>query len=266
METPITAPAPTPTETPAPAPTENPAPSGLPSEQPSSEDFAGFQMTDEVKAKFVNGKLFGKYDSFEDMFTKHKDLEDFKSNTVRAQKNLESAPPAVNTNAVLQSLIPEFMQNGMVLTPEMEAKATEAKLDVRDLKIGALELRETTKKAYGIVGGEKEYSSMISWAKENMNDTQKVEFNKDLSGSMSEYAIRGLHAEFKDAVAKGTADRTPRIEGQPANKTIQPYADRRELFKDKEYIDSPRGKRDTVAVNAYRARLRATPNAVIYGS
>ena len=149
----------------------------------------------------------------------------------------------------------------MVLTPEMEKTATDAGIDIRDLKIGAMELRETTQKAYTVVGGKENYDNMLAWGRENMDDTQKAAFDKDVTGAMSAYAIKGLYGEYQEALASGTA--VQRVEGQPAFAGIKPYVDRKELYKDKDYCESPQGRRDPAAIKNYRARLKATPNSVL---
>jgi len=243
-------------------------PSGLPSDQPTSETFDGFALTDDLKAKFKDGKLNGRFGSVQEVLDKLKEAEDFKANTIRDlkedgnQQHLQEQL-AQTQEATIRELLPEFLQNGMVLTAEMETKATEAKIDIRDLKIGAMELREATQKAHSVVGGQENYNAMLAWGKENMTEPQKKAFDNDVTGNMSEYAIKGLYGEFQEAIRSGKHN--PRIQGQPTTSGIKAYADRRELYKDKDYIESPAGGRDTAAQANYRARLRATPDAVIYG-
>ncbi len=270
-----------PVDTPAtPAPTDAPpveTPSGLPSDN-TTPDYSGFDMSDDLKGKFKDGKLNGRFSSMDDVLAKLKEAEDFKSATIseqtKAQNNQDKVLADLNDEAstiatqqaVVDSLIPEFMSNGMVLTPEMEAKAVEAKIDIRDIKIGAYKLREETNAVYKAAGGKENYDNAHSWAKENLPDAQKILFTRDVDSpisGVSEIAVEWLMDKYDKAVKEGTT--TPRIQGQPHHSGIRPYENRRDLYKDKDYIDSPAGRRDPVARKNYQARLRMTPDAVVYG-
>ena len=253
-------------------PVETP-PSGLPSDQPPADSFDGFNLSDAQKELFKDGKLNGRFGSLDDVLVKLKEAEDFRAKHGNDAANAQAAADAGKTadeiarasqvaqNKTINELIPAFIQNGMVLTPEMEKTATDAGIDIRDLKLGAMELRDATNNAHAVVGGKENYDAMLAWGHANMDDAQKAAFDKDVTGSMSKYAIKGLYGEYQEALEAGTT--VPRVEGQPAFVGIKPYADRRELYKDKDYIESPQGKRDPAAIKNYRARLKATPNSVL---
>lgn len=246
-------------------------PSGLPSDN-IEVDYTPFELSDDIKGRMKDGKINGRFGSVDEVLAKLKEAEDraaglisesTKSEKAKEQEAIDAKAKAdaqVSKQQTIMDMIPEFQANGMQLTPEMEAKAVEAGLDVRDIKIGAMELKQNVEKAHAVVGGKEEYSNMMAWAKENIDDAQKVAFDKDVTGGMSEYAIKGLHSDYTAATKDGYV---PRIEGSAAVKGIQPYADRRSLYKDKDYIMSPAGKRDTQAIKNYKARLRVTPNSVI---
>jgi hypothetical protein len=250
-------------------------PSGLPSEQPTSETFDGFALTDDIKGKFKDGKLNGRFSSLDDVLAKLKEAEDFRANTIREQKEREAGTQnqqqeqvvkqelAQTQAALVQEMLPEFIKNGMQLNDEMIARAEEAKLDIRDLKIEAMEFKERANKAYSIVGGEENYKAMQKWAIETLPEEDRKAFTADVNNAkMSKFAIQGLYAEFEKAQSDGSYSR---ISGQPTTVGARPYADRRELYKDKEYVESPAGRRDTAAQKMYRTRLRMTPDSVIYG-
>ncbi len=238
------------------------------------QDFSGFDLSEDVKAKFKDSKLNGRFGSINEVLDKLKEAEDFKANTIRDQKTAETtdgevadkaktdADVAVKKVAVTKELIPEFMANGMKLTPEMETKATEAGIDIRDLKIGAMELRDATSQAHGLTGGRENYEAMRTWADGVLSDTQKASFDAALNSGMGEYAIKGLYAEFQKASDNGDVGR---IEGQTVFTGVKPYADRKELFKDKRYVESAAGRRDTAAQKMYQARKRKTSDSVLFG-
>jgi len=264
----------TPVDTPA---VDAPEPSGLPSEQPTATDFAGFDLSDDIKGKFKDGKLNGRFSSIDDVLAKLKEAEDFKSATISEQKKAEGSQQqleekTVNTNAVVNELLPSFLEGGMVLTPDMEAKltegitnATEKELAIYKFRDEARGIADRTNSAYGIVGGKDNYTAMQEWGAENLSDAEKTVFTSDVNGSpeASTIAIQWLNGKYQEALKDGTTHK--RIQGQPHNTGIRPYADRKELFKDKDYIDSPAGRRDPTAKKNYQARLRMTPDAVVYG-
>ena len=263
-----------PTETP---PTGTPpveTPSGLPSDQPSANAYDGFTLNDDQKALFKDGKLNGRFTDLNGVLEKLKESEYNYANLVRdkttatatTQQQQDDAKKASDKAALQTStvneMIPAFIANGMQLTPEMEKTATEAGIDIRDLKLGAIEIRERTTLAHRVVGGKDNYDAMIAWGRTAMSPEQQASFDKDVTSGMGEYAIKGLFNDFTDAQESGD---TPRFTGTNAVGGITPYADRRELYKDKEYVESPAGRRDTAAVRNYRARLKATPDKIVFG-
>ena len=255
-----------PVEQTPPADVTPPEPSTLPSEQPAPTDFAGFDLTDDVKAKFKDGKLNGRFGSIDEVLSKLKEAEDFKANTIRDQTNGQQQQQEQQTQqqtqqATVNELVPMFMQNGMVLTPEMEAKATEAKIDIRDLKIGAMELREATTKAFAVVGGEENYKAMLTWGKSAMSVEQQASFDKAVTGSMSEYAIKGLNADYQKALSDG--HNPERIQGSTTIKGLSPYGSRKELYADKSVAENAKARGDINPWNDYQSKLRITPNEIL---
>lgn len=266
-----------PVETPAGTPpVDTPTPSGLPSDQVPANAFDGFSLTDAQKELFKDGKLNGRFSDLNGVLEKLKESEDNYANLIRDQKAGETTATQAATDAAaaqtaqtlqtttINEMLPEFINNGMVLTPEMETKALAAKIDIRDLKLGAIEIRDRTNAAHAVVGGREQYDAMLAWGKENMSDAQKASFDKEVTtGGMGEYAIKGLFNDYQTAMEND--DNPQRFIGDAANGGIRPYADRRELYKDKDYVESAAGRRDTQAVKNYKARLAATPENIIFG-
>ena len=241
--------------------------SGLPSDT-IAQDYSGFELTDEQKAGFKNSKLAGRFESVDQMAGLIKELEDKFANDVRLSQNDPEVKAKAEAEAVKktqQEVIGEmtqpFLDNDMHLTAEMETKAKEAGIDVRDLKIEAMELRERTAEAHALVGGKEEYIAMITTMAESLSDADKDDFNQALQGNMGKFAIMGLHSEYKKIIHNDPE----RLSGSATSVGIKPYSTRRELFEDKRYVESAAGRRDTAAQRNYRARLNATPDETLYG-
>ena len=243
-------------------------PSTLPSDNPAV-DFAGFDMTDDMKAKFKDGKLNGRFGSMNEVLEKLKEAEDFKAQTIREQKAgdvvdkeaVANQEVAATQSSIIKGMLPSFLANGMALSPEMEAQAVAAKIDIRDLKIGAMELRDAISSAHAVVGGKENYDNMIAWGKDVMTPAQMAAFDKDVTGAFSEYAIKGLNADFQKVVGEGTY--TPRIEGQPHFKGIKPYGSRKELYADKDVAEMAKRRGDMQPWTDYQAKLKATPREIL---
>lgn len=275
---------------PNPTPTGDPANAGTPPVDPTVVDPAdagnlpsaadnqpslNFEITDNVREKFVtsDGKLLGKYETLEQLAEGHKNLQDkhaqfveeVKNNDKNLNTNIEADQIQAKKMETIQTLLPEYLQNNMELTPEIEAKLSEADIDIRDVKLGAIELRDRINAAHESVGGQENYQAMMGWASENLNDAEKAAFDKDIMSVQSRFAIKGLYAEYEAAQADGTYTPPARLNGDNTVKTVQPYPDRQSLLKDKQYIDSPAGKRDIAAQKAYKARLAITDTVVWRG-
>ena len=207
------------------------------------------------------------------MLSHIKELEDKNADNGRIASDKAKADAAANASAnenmtklqeqnqVLNDMVPEFMDNGMVVTPEMEAEAVEAGIDIRDLKINAMEFKERLGVAFNVTGGRENYEAMIEWGKTNLNTAQQSALEQSAKQGMSELAIEGLWARYEKAKEADTS--IPRISGQPSPTGLQPYANRKDLYKDKDYIESNAGRRDQAAIKMYRARLKITPNEVL---
>jgi len=232
----------------------------------------GFKITDEIQAKyFKEGKLYGRFDNISGMAEALKSVEDKYSATMRDIKSgkyqevAEVVPEPVDVMVTAKPLIDKFVQNGMVLTDEILEEAKASGLDIRDVKLAAIEMKEAIGKAHSYVGGAEEYNSMVAWAKESLDDASKISFDKDLSTSMSKYAIQGLYAEYK--ANNGVANvQTQRIMGDTSGNTgVKPYANTNEILRDNAYINSPQGRNDSAAKALYNKRIGVTPDKVIYG-
>jgi len=214
------------------------------------------------------------FKSLEDMKEKYKELHSQYSSTVQKQKEegrkQEQQKQEQQSQQQLQQeqqetineLLPKFLENNMQLDEEMEQQLTEKGLDIRDVKLGALELKERVQKAHDVVGGKEEYEAMIEWGRNGgMSEQQMRAFDKDVVGEFSEYAIKGLHAEYKQA----TASQNPqdRLRGNATPVGVKPYNSQKEILRDRMHINSGRASAEDKA--KHQARLNVTPNEVING-
>lgn len=244
---------------------------GLPSAKEIGIDTSGWEITEERASKYVkNGKFFGRFDNIDGMAEALKSVEDKYANMVRESKNAskETETQATKEAAlyeVAQPLVQKFMEGGMELTPEIEQMAVDKGLDIRDVKLAAIELKERVVSAHNLVGGKEEYEAMIEWGKTTLSEKQRNEFDKGIKSGMSEWAIKGLYAEYK--TNSSSSESTPeRVRGDgSSNSSLRGYEDRNEMLRDRAYINSPKGRNDLQAQKAHKARLDRTSDATIYG-
>ena len=201
------------------------------------------------------------YELAKELANANKYVQEVNAEKAKAGKQAEKQQAMEATKEEILSMVPEFMANNMELTEEMETKANELGIDIRDLKLGAIELRDKINSAYNIVGGEAEYKQMMADMSEIMTDDQKRSFNEDLGGSASEWAIKGLHAEWKSR----NGSPAKRIEGRVGGGSgAKPHDSQAELLKDLTYLRT-RGKNDKAAWAQHEKRKSVTPDNVIYG-
>jgi len=243
---------------------------------PSSREELGdtlskFQINDEYAAKnFKNGKLFGRFDSLEAVLNTLHAVETKYSNVMRDSKTVEVAPPAqeVNIVDVVQPLVSKFSENGYSydgMDVEIAEISKQTGKSVAEIKLAAIEIREQVNKAYSIVGGKEEYSAMLGWAQENLNTSEKQGFDSSLKNGMGELAIEGLHARYKNASSSNTQS-PRRIEGDSGgNVGIRPYNTFAELSRDRQYLQTSAGQRDTGAKAIHEKRMSLTPDSTIFG-
>lgn len=232
----------------------------------------GFKITDEIQAKyFKEGKLYGRFDNISGMAEALKSVEDKYSATMRDIKSgkyqevSEVVPEPVDIMVTAKPLVDKFVQNGMVLTNEILEEAKSLGIDIRDVKLAAIDMKEAITKAHSYVGGAEEYNAMATWAKENLDEETRLAFDKDLGKGLGRLAIQGLHAEYK--ANNGVANAQPqRIMGDTSGNTgVKPYANTNEILKANAYINSPQGRNDIAEKELYKKRISVTPDKVIYG-
>jgi len=249
------------TETPA---VETPpvveTPSTLPS-QNQEVDYTPFELSDDIKTGMKDGKINGRFGSVQEVLDKLKETEDKFANDVRTNKDTNTQTTEEQTALVAKQTVGSeiekaFVDGGMVLTDELIKKGVAAGIDVNAIKVRAYEIRDSANTAHAVVGGKEAYDEMIVWARETMDEEQRASFNGALNTNMSEYAIKGLHADYQKAMADGTV--VQRIQGQPVNQSITAYANQRELFADKDKAETAKKRGNMKDWEIYQRKLTAT--------
>ena len=235
-------------------------PSTLPS-QNQEVDLSAFELSDDIKTGMKDGKINGRFGSVQEVLDKLKETEDKFANDVRTNQNnniqtTEEQQKLVAKQAVGSEIEKAFIDGGMVLTDEMIKKGVDAGIDARDIKLRAIDIRDSANTAHSIVGGKEQYDEMIGWARENMTEAQRTSFNTDINTNMSEYAIKGLQADYQKAMADGTV--TTRIQGQPVNQGVVAYKNQKELFADKTSAERAKQRGNMNDWNIYQRKLEAT--------
>lgn len=252
------------------APTTGVQASGLPSDVQEQEAIGSqldFSLTDAVKEKFItkDGKLLGKYDNLEQLAEAHKFLQDkhamYVDDTKKAERDvaaeLEKQQATVKQQETINSLIPEFMANNMQLTPEMEQKLTDTGLDIRDVKLGALELEKKVNHVHSLVGGKENWEAAKQYLSTVISPEQLEAINQDLMGSNSDFTVMGMYNAYQQSLKDGTPQQ--RISGDSqVPKSASGYESKAQLYADREYLSTPAGRNDANAQKRYRQRLANT--------
>lgn len=193
-------------------------------------------------------------------------VEETNKEKARMGTEAKKQEQAQATQAEIMSMVPDFVANGMNLTEEMIAKATELGIDERDLKLGAFEYKENAQKAFSVVGGEEEYGAMMTFMDSHMSEEQKKAFNNDFGSAASEYAIKGLHAEYKSLAGGDGKAPKPRLEGKVKGQDAgaKPYSSQGEMLKDLNYLKT-KGRTDKAARQLYETRKSITPDEILFG-
>ena len=248
-------------------------PSGLPSDnQPPADGAVSFEIKPE---DLKDGKFMGKWASPQEMAEHIKAIEDKhaalnRDLTNQSKQTDEEIAATVaeikakeTQQATVQSLLPEFLNNGMVVTDEMKEALTATGLTEQDIKLGAYEFKEAIDKNANYVGGKENYDLIMDYHAANMTDDEKRAFNHSVQDPNNSQALMvGLQTLYEKAQLENP-NQAPvdRVRGNPTqNNAIQPYANKAELLKDKKYADSRVASASDKA--KFRARLNATPENV----
>jgi hypothetical protein len=111
--------------------------------------------------------------------------------------------------------------------------------------LGAISDRQT-QQIYGIVGGEQQYSSMMEWASENLDETEIEAFNSIMeqgNQASMQMAVRGLQARYSQT--NGSPAKL--VQGEtigPSGGVFRSIAEVTAAMKDPRYHKDPAYRRD----------------------
>lgn len=241
--------------------------SGLPSDVDNQTTFS----FDEADIK--DGKFDGRWSNPKEMADYIKNMEDKHSalsrevadKTKADNAEIETTSTEVKAQQLkdetIESLIPEYIANGMVVTPEMQTALSEVGMTEQEIKLGAYELKEAIDKNSDYVGGQENYDIIMDYHAKTMTDDEKRSFNHSIQNTNNSEALMvGLQTMYERGSGDVDTAVPDRVRGNPTPATIQGYGNKAELLRDKKYADS----RNASAADKtkYRARLAITPDNV----
>jgi hypothetical protein len=197
----------------------------------------------------------------EDLLKSYTELEKAKSAPAQeppadAAKTAEEAAKAAgaDTSKVdFNALSAEFAQNG-ALSPEAYQKLESAGLNkdlVDQFIAGQVALAQVqTQEAYGLVGGEQQYTQMLDWAVKNLSKEDQAAFDRAVvaDSASRKQAIVALKAQYEAAVG-----RDPKLVfGGSGNAATSAYQSRAEMVRD---MSDPRYRNDPAFQKMVQQRL-----------
>lgn len=210
----------------------------------------------------------GKYKSVEEMEKAYKELESKLGNKEEpkveeeAKPNIEDTPQSeAEAKDVVESkgldfseLNTEFADKGELSqeTYERLEKSGIPKSTVDAYIAGQQALVEqNVAKIQNSIGGEAEFNSMMEWAAESLNETEKNAFNSAVNNEAgAEFAVQGLYARYKAQAGPNL------IKGNTNAPSVGGYQSKAEMTAD---MHSPQYKKDP-AFRATVARKIAKSN------
>jgi len=103
---------------------------------------------------------------------------------------------------------------------------------------------QTLNKMYSLAGGESEYNEMVTWAQDNLTESEIQAFNASLANeAQSEFAIKGLYAQYQSAKGPNL------VKGEVSNTSTRGFASKQEMMAE---MANPKYKKDP----AFRAEVQ----------
>lgn len=217
--------------------------------------------------------------SVDEMAAFIKEMKDKYANLSREVKNKEKATEAdieaVQAEAhkeqlqkdTINTIVPEFVNNGMNLTEDMISRLEETGITRDQIELGAYKYKEARQRNASYVGGEENFVSIMEYTKTAMNEQE----HQSLAAIVEEFTQKGLSTQplmlgLKAMYEQGmkSAGNVDRIRGEASVGGVKPYESKQELFRDRAYIQGA-GRNDSGAISKYRQRLAVTPDTVWRG-
>jgi hypothetical protein len=194
------------------------------------------------------GWLPEKFKSPEDLAKAYSELEKRFSGEKPAGASIEqSASPQGALN--LDSYAKEYEDNGSLSEESIQKLVSQGIPEsvVRNYLdgVGALSERQT-QQIYGLVGGEAQYSSMMEWASDNLDETEIDAFNEIMENgnpSAMQMAVKGLQARYAQTAGQPSKLIQGEVSG-PSGGAFRSVAEVSSAMKDPRYQKDPAYRRD----------------------
>jgi hypothetical protein len=224
------------------------------------------------------GLIDGKFKSSEDLLKAYKELEkklgqektEEPEETTETEETVDEQPEPEETNETvdyMQQLGKEYDETGTISEDAIERLS---QMDQKDLiksylqyyQKSAANAQEAQLQESAIadikqsIGGEEAYSEMISWAGQNLDQSEIDNFNAVTATNNPaaiRFAVEALNNRFRGEVGY----EAPLISGQRASSGVQPYRSNAELARD---IANPMYNTDPAFRADVEARLAVSPD------
>ena len=210
-----------------------------PVDNPPADDVPPTELPSDLPADHDPELIMGKYKTQDDLISATKELQKSLQTSQAELKLLKDGKPPVDKKDPLADntvkinvLSDELIKSGMVITPEIELQAKESKVDLRDIKIKAMETKQAVDSIYGMVGGKENFDEMREWANGALTKEEQNGFNMALRQG-NNFVVKMLHERFSNAKEDGTAEVTiqaTRSKNAPQGKTV--YASMEQYLSD----------------------------------
>lgn len=221
------------------------------------------------------GLIDGKFKSSEDLLKAYKELEkklgqESTEETTEVEDTTDEQPEPEETNETvdyMQQLGKEYDETGTISEDAIERLS---QMDQKDLiksylqyyQKSAANAQEAQLQESAIadikqsIGGEEAYTEMISWAGQNLDQSEIDNFNAVTATNNPaaiRFAVEALNNRFRGEVGY----EAPLISGQRASSGVQPYRSNAELARD---IANPMYNTDPAFRADVEARLAVSPD------
>ncbi len=212
--------------------------------------------------RIVDGKLDGKWDSYEAMNKSYNDMSKAYTDNKREQAEGKVAVENEATKSeVVKSLTDQFIENGMSVTDEMKATASEAGFSNEEMLQMQLDATNGVSKGNDLkakyseqVGGTENYTNMLAWANDNVGDDVKRSFDANILGDNGSLVVEALYSRYAKANGINGNTAVDRVRGDGNGSSgLKPYT-AEERSADLAYLRSNRGRNDKAAQAKYQAR------------
>ena len=154
----------------------------------------------------------------------------------------------------------QYIQNGQ-MTPELAAQITEAGGDPTRVELNGIKTSQRLNSLYDITDGRENFEAMLTEMAEGKSEAEKNAWINTLRDpSMSEYAVKGLHAEWQEKNGRRSAP-ADRVRGRaPSGGSTKPYATQGEMLQ-----GAAKARHSQAARQEYEMRKNVTPDSVVFG-